>query len=350
MAARIGIIGTGTMAQRMAQCIKACDLGSIVGVVSSTHERAKAFVHPIGGAEAFDDVEALIKTQSPDCLYIANKTADHGRMVEIALAHKIPVLCEKPLATTAEETRTLIALAHKHGTLLMENYWILLLPAFLKMREMVSGGSMGAPRHFEMRFTGFADPALYPGLYDKDGGGVILDRTGYLIAAALTVMGADADLAFAHVTRTADIADHAHFGLTHNNGAQSALTASLSADWTNSVHVSAENASLSMPLIGLASEQLMVSEHVRGQQAPHEFASPSLKGKIVGRLRQSPLVRKLKNLLPKRAMHVPYGRDEYEPAFRHFLSLVAAGAKESPVLTYTTTQQIADLMDRVKEG
>jgi predicted dehydrogenase len=55
------------------------------------------------------------------------------------------VLVEKPATTNAEDFRSLVALARKHGVFLMEAMWTRFQPIAQAIRGIIDEGSLGAP-------------------------------------------------------------------------------------------------------------------------------------------------------------------------------------------------------------
>jgi predicted dehydrogenase len=53
------------------------------------------------------------------------------------------VLCEKPLAMTAAEAETMLAVCEQEGVRLMEAFMYRLHPSWLAVRELVASGRIG---------------------------------------------------------------------------------------------------------------------------------------------------------------------------------------------------------------
>lgn len=61
------------------------------------------------------------------------------------LSHSIPVLCEKPLAETAEKAEEMVGQAKKSGVALATNYGQRLWPQIAKVKEVMENRSLGEP-------------------------------------------------------------------------------------------------------------------------------------------------------------------------------------------------------------
>jgi len=80
-----------------------------------------------------------------DGVIVAVPTHLHYMITRDCLAYGVPVLCEKPLADTAENARNLVQLASEKKVALAVNYLQRLVPAFAKVKEMLEQKSLGEP-------------------------------------------------------------------------------------------------------------------------------------------------------------------------------------------------------------
>ncbi|MDB5526946.1 MAG: oxidoreductase [Devosia sp.] len=76
---------------------------------------------------------------------VANAAADHAEAARWALAHRLPVLVEKPVTTRADDTAALMALAQANDTLLCAGHVFLFAGYFREFVERLqTGGSVTA--------------------------------------------------------------------------------------------------------------------------------------------------------------------------------------------------------------
>ena len=188
-ALRIGIIGTGLMAQTMAAAIGHVGGLAVGGFLSRDAQRAGTIAAGYTGAKAYAALDAMLADPAIGAVYVANETAAHAETAIAALTAGKPVLCEKPCAITADQAARIAETASDSGTLFMEAIATPLLPAVaMAIREAASGG-LGTPRHLTASFGYKASAASHPGCYAPVGGGVLLDRAVYAVALARLVMG-----------------------------------------------------------------------------------------------------------------------------------------------------------------
>jgi myo-inositol 2-dehydrogenase/D-chiro-inositol 1-dehydrogenase len=98
--ARIGVVGAGVMgADHVRTLVADVPAAAVVAVADISRRRAREAAPP--GARALGDPHALIASPDVDAVLVAAADETHEALVLACLAAGKPVLCEKPLATTA---------------------------------------------------------------------------------------------------------------------------------------------------------------------------------------------------------------------------------------------------------
>jgi predicted dehydrogenase len=108
----VGVIGVGALGQHHARHLAHLDDVRLVGVHDLDRGRAQK-VAAEHGATAFGQADDLLA--KVEAVTVAVPTAAHAEVGLHALERGIPVLMEKPLATTLAEADTLIAAARRQG-------------------------------------------------------------------------------------------------------------------------------------------------------------------------------------------------------------------------------------------
>jgi predicted dehydrogenase len=111
---RFGIIGTGFMARVHAHAVRAAG-GVVTCLAGSTAARAREAADALGAARAAASVEELVDSPDVDVVSVCTPNHLHRSMTELALAAGRHVVCEKPLALTAEDAERLVDLAERAG-------------------------------------------------------------------------------------------------------------------------------------------------------------------------------------------------------------------------------------------
>lgn len=105
---RIGIIGPGSICVTYGKALKASDTVSLACICGRDTEKgrktAERFQVPY-----YTDQEQMYRNEALDGVLICTPTYTHEEMVRRALARRVPVMCEKPLALDAETARRLVA-------------------------------------------------------------------------------------------------------------------------------------------------------------------------------------------------------------------------------------------------
>ena len=112
------IVGAGLMGRWHAHAIAAAG-GAITGVVDSDPARAAMLAARYRGARPFNQLEIALEAVAPHIVHVCTPLQSHANLVRSALVAKCHVLAEKPLASSADETRDLLELAGRTGRLLV---------------------------------------------------------------------------------------------------------------------------------------------------------------------------------------------------------------------------------------
>lgn len=188
MSIRLGMIGTGRIANRFAQ-----DAWQGLPV------RVQAVYNPREGAAAGFAAKHNLPsgtgcwadfTEQIDAVYIASPTASHGVYIRLLLEAGKHVLCEKPMALNASEAETLFALAESKGLILMEAVKTAYCPGFLALLKVLEEGKIGEIRDVEACFTRLTDPRLRE-MTDLIYGGSMTELGTYGSFAVMKILGLD---------------------------------------------------------------------------------------------------------------------------------------------------------------
>ncbi|MGH6917218.1 MAG: Gfo/Idh/MocA family protein, partial [Geminicoccaceae bacterium] len=114
---RLGIVGGGWPGQRHAEGFLASGAWHLAAVADLDPDRRMALARGTG-AVMLPTAEDLFARDDLDAVVIALPTFLHHRMVTAALASGKHVLCEKPPALNATETRAMAESAARHGRVL----------------------------------------------------------------------------------------------------------------------------------------------------------------------------------------------------------------------------------------
>jgi len=148
----------------------------LVSVMGRDAERTKKFAHQWDFAQATTDADELLA--NADALVIATPNDTHLPLTMAALDRGIDILCEKPLALTAEDAARMTTKAQEAGAITLVPFTYRFMPTNRWVKQLIDEGYVGAPHHLGLRyFTGFARNNEYSWRFDNSeaGSGVIGD-------------------------------------------------------------------------------------------------------------------------------------------------------------------------------
>lgn len=181
-------IGTGRLADQVAQDILPSERHRIVSVYTRTPRKCRAFAEKYGGM-AYDSAEAAIQAPDVDGVYIVTPHTSHYRYAKLALSLGKPVLCEKPITVTAPEAAELFALAKEKGAYLAEAMWTWFSPIANKVKQWYDDGALGTVDRGSATYRcdsrGYAARCADPDL----AGGALLDIGIYPITYLYRLFG-----------------------------------------------------------------------------------------------------------------------------------------------------------------
>ena len=149
-------------------------------VAARDRARAEAFAREHGFVDVADDYAAVIAADV-DAVYIPLPISVHAEWTLAALAAGKHVLCEKAIASNAEEARALADAAEASGRVLMEAFHYRYHPLFGRIVELLAAGAIGTPERAEARFC---VPHIQEGDIRLDyatGGGALMDLGCYCV-------------------------------------------------------------------------------------------------------------------------------------------------------------------------
>jgi predicted dehydrogenase len=135
---RAGVVGTGFIGVVHVDALRRLGV-QIAGVVGSTPERARAK----SLAPAYESYQALLDDDSVDVVHLTTPNHMHYRQVKQAIDAGKHVVCEKPLALTAEQSGELVELAERAGIVHCTNFNIRFYPMVQEARARTQGGELG---------------------------------------------------------------------------------------------------------------------------------------------------------------------------------------------------------------
>ncbi|NNE80434.1 MAG: Gfo/Idh/MocA family oxidoreductase [Silicimonas sp.] len=195
----IGIIGGGYMGKAHAVAFSA--VGAIFDtalrprlemVCASSSKSAESYRRQYGFHRATADWRTLVEDEKVDAVVIATPQAFHRDIACAAFAIGKPVLCEKPLGASLEDSRAMVEAAEASGAVNMVGFNYIRTPASQYARKLLQDGRIGQITNFRAEHTEdfLADPEA-PANWRTEGiaNGTMGDLSPHIINAAHALMG-----------------------------------------------------------------------------------------------------------------------------------------------------------------
>jgi predicted dehydrogenase len=192
------------------------------------------------GAPWTGDLDALLSSGEADAVVICSPTARHRQHTELAAAAGLHVLCEKPLATTLEDGRAMLAACREAGVQLHLAFVSRFLPHVRSAKAAVEAGSLGEVVGMRAGNRGRPPlPPAYPAWITtpaESGGGALIDHSVHLTDLVRHLTGAEIRLVAAETGTLlwdTDVEDCALVSLVLDSGGVASLDPSWSVPENN---------------------------------------------------------------------------------------------------------------------
>ena len=195
----IGILGGGYMGKAHAVAMSA--VGAVFGtalrprlemVCASSLASAERYREAFGFRRAAKDWQQLVEDPAVEAIVIASPQSTHRAAAEAAFALGKPVLCEKPMGATLEDSEAMVQAAEQSGCVNMVAYNYIRTPASQHARKLIADGVIGDVTWFRGEHTEdfYADPKA-PATWrtQGDANGTMGDLAPHMINAALALVG-----------------------------------------------------------------------------------------------------------------------------------------------------------------
>ena len=189
---RWGVLGVAKIAtEKVIPAMQRGALCRIEAIASRDAARGQEAAGRLGIAKAYGSYEELLADPEIEAVYNPLPNELHVEWTEKALAAGKHVLCEKPIALSAEEAQRLVGAREASGKLVAEAFMVRYHPQWRRAREIVRSGAIGEVSAIQTLFT---YRLLDPGNVRNrpPGGGGLYDIGCYAILTARYVFAAEA--------------------------------------------------------------------------------------------------------------------------------------------------------------
>ena len=191
---RIAVLGCGFWSRFQIAGWREAGGAEIVAVYNRTRSRAEAVAREFNIPAVYDDADELVARERPDVVDVVTDVDTHARFVSLAARHRVPVICQKPLAPSLAVAEAMARECRHAGVpLLVHENWRWQAP-IRRLKRILDEGTIGTPFRARVDFiTGFPvfdnQPFLreLPQFILTDIGSHILDAARFLFGEATSL-------------------------------------------------------------------------------------------------------------------------------------------------------------------
>jgi predicted dehydrogenase len=187
---RWGVISTARIGtKKVIPAMQRGELCEVTAIASRDGAKAKQAAEELGIAKAYDSYEALLADPEIDAVYNPLPNHLHVPWTIQAAERGKHVLCEKPIALSADEARQLLAVRERTGAKIQEAFMVRTHPQWLAVKDLIASGRIGEVRSILGAFSYTnRDPANIRNR-PEFGGGALMDIGCYLVNTSRFIFG-----------------------------------------------------------------------------------------------------------------------------------------------------------------
>ncbi|NWJ25287.1 Gfo/Idh/MocA family oxidoreductase [Rhizobium sp. Td3] len=223
---RWGILGTGWIAAKFTESVKAHTRQVIAAVGSRSEEAAKRFASEWGIQNAYGSYQELVQASDIDIIYVATPHGQHHEHVLLAINAGKHVLVEKPMALNHAQAAEMVAAARKKGVFFAEALWTYFLPKFDVVQQILDAGVIGDIKSVYTEYGEYLprdhrifDPTL--------AGGPLLDLGTYPVSLLTKLLGVPSKVVGVATDDPAGVNGQLAVAMMNYHGAQGTMATTL---------------------------------------------------------------------------------------------------------------------------
>jgi predicted dehydrogenase len=139
----IAVIGCGAISKEHLDYVSTSSLAELVGVCDLSPAASEYTAQRFGASKAYTDHRLMLAEARADVVHILTPPMSHGFLVREALHADAHVICEKPLALTADSLAELQQLAASKNRVLMETQNVRFNDQILTIEQLIRDNKLG---------------------------------------------------------------------------------------------------------------------------------------------------------------------------------------------------------------
>ncbi len=202
---RWGVLGAANIARRrVIPALQRAANSTVLAVASRNLDTATQFADDMDVPRPYGSYDALLADPDIDAVYIPLPNHLHVPWAVRAAEAGKHVLCEKPIALTANEARTLLAVRERTGVQICEAFMVRSHPRWHAVKALVDEGRIGTLETISAHFSYARKTAENIRSKPQWGGGALMDIGCYPVFMSRWMYGAEPTSVMAMMDRDAE--------------------------------------------------------------------------------------------------------------------------------------------------
>jgi len=204
MKLKMAIVGTSNISEKLLEAMRNCNEIEAAAVYSRTKDRAAEFAQAFNIPETYTDLEELAKSTTIDAVYIASPNSLHYEQSLLMMKNGKHVICEKPIATNANDFSHMLSVAKENGVVLIEATRFFHAPGLEMVRGLLP--EIGTVRRASILFNQYSskyDAVMNgetPNIFTKEfAGGALMDIGIYCVELMVALFGEPKEMLSSHI-------------------------------------------------------------------------------------------------------------------------------------------------------
>ncbi len=149
-----GFIGCGEVTEKKSgPAFNEIPGSTVVAVMSRSADKAASYAKRHNIPKWYTDPLKLIEDPDVNAVYIATPPSSHATFAIMAMTAGKPVYIEKPLASSYDDCARINRVSQQTGVKCFVAYYRRYLPYFLKVKQIISSGTIGTISNVQIRFS-----------------------------------------------------------------------------------------------------------------------------------------------------------------------------------------------------
>ncbi len=150
---KFAVLGTGFWSTYQIPAWAEAGGAELVAVYNRTGSKAKATAKKFGVPRFYDDAEELLLNEELDFVDIITEVGGHAPLVHLAAKHKVPVICQKPMASDLATAQGMVDVCEEAGIPFFVHENFRYQTPIRRFKELLDEGVVGDPYRARIQFV-----------------------------------------------------------------------------------------------------------------------------------------------------------------------------------------------------